>query len=139
MDQNIFNANGGQTILDQLNTLNLYINSYLLTANYPYRNALTLITTKIVPSFNTFIVAVLNSYAANTATSGTRTVVLVFLAVGCFGLFMGIWAIDFRQALRRSEVTEILKFIENDDLEGMRERTIRFKETWLDNVDSREP
>jgi hypothetical protein len=41
--------------------------------------------------------------------------------------------------MRRREVAEILKFIDNDDLELMRERALRFKETWLDNVDSKQP
>jgi hypothetical protein len=137
LDANIFNANGGQSILDLLNTLNLYINSYLLTPNYPYRNALTLLTTQIVPSFYNFIQAVISSYSSNSSTA-SRAAALICLAVLCFVLFVALWLIDFRQSLRRREVAEILKFLDNEDLEAMRERAVRFKETWLDNVDSKE-
>jgi hypothetical protein len=137
-DQNIFNSNGGQGILNLLNALNLHINSYLLTTNYPYRNALTLLTTQIVPAFNAFIITTVASYAG-TSSAPSRAAVLICLSVTCLGLFAVLWIISLRQSMRRQEVAEILKFVDNDDLEAMRERILRFKETWLDNVDCKQP
>lgn len=100
LSQNIFNINGGQTLLDLLNTLNLYINSYLLNTNYSYKNILSLITKSIVPSFQSFIISIVNSYNSS-SNSIQRTAVLICLVVICFGLFVIIWLIDFRQTFRR--------------------------------------
>jgi predicted PurR-regulated permease PerM len=116
LDQNIFNSNSGQALLNVLNTLNLYINSYLLTPNYPYRNALTLITNQLVPSFNAFITSTLLNYTSNFSSPASRTAVLICLAVLCLAFFVLLWIISFRQGMRRREVAEILKFIDNDDL-----------------------
>lgn len=104
LDQNIFNSNSGQAILNLLNTLNLYINSYLLTPNYPYRNALSLITNQIVPSFNNFITATLKNYTSNFSSPSSRTAVLICLAVLCLAFFVLLWIISFRQSMRRREV-----------------------------------
>lgn len=100
LNQNIFNINGGQTLLDLLNTLNLYINSYLLNSNYNYKTILSLITKSIVPNFQTFINTMVNSYSSS-SNNMQRTAVLICMVVICFGLFVVIWLIDFRQSFRR--------------------------------------
>lgn len=100
LNQNIFNINGGQTLLDLLNTLNLYINSYLLNSNYNYKTILSLITKSIVPNFQSFITSMVNSYSSS-SNNVQRTAVMVCMVVICFGIFVIIWLIDFRQTFRR--------------------------------------
>ena len=104
LDQNIFNSNSGQAILSLLNTLNLYINSYLLTPNYPYNNALTLITNQLVPSFNAFITDTLRNYTSNFSSPASRTALLICLALLCLAFLVLLWVISFRQGMRRREV-----------------------------------
>lgn len=111
LDQNIFNSNSGQAILSLLNTLNLYINSYLLTPNYPYNNALTLITNQLVPSFNAFITTfnafitdTLRNYTSNFSSPASRTALLICLALLCLAFLVLLWVISFRQGMRRREV-----------------------------------
>jgi hypothetical protein len=104
LDQNIFNSNSGQAILSLLNTLNLYINSYLLTPNYPYNNALTLITNQLVPSFNAFITNTLRNYTSNFSSPASRTALLICLALLCLAFLVLLWVISFRQGMRRREV-----------------------------------
>lgn len=43
--------NNGQILLDLLNELNLYINTYLLNNNINNNNILYLLTNKILPRF----------------------------------------------------------------------------------------
>jgi hypothetical protein len=137
LNQNIFNLNGGQGILDLLNTLNLYMNSYLLNANYSYKTILSLITAKITPNFMAFIQSLIDAY--NSASTGfQRNAILICFSVICLGLFVIMWLVDFRQTFRRREIADILKFIDNEDLQVIRDRIVRFKETWLDNVDCKE-
>jgi hypothetical protein len=104
LDQNIFNSNSGQAILSLPNTLNLYINSYLLTPNYPYNNALTLITNQLVPSFNAFITNTLRNYTSNFSSPASRTALLICLALLCLAFLVLLWVISFRQGMRRREV-----------------------------------
>jgi hypothetical protein len=111
LDQNIFNSNSGQAILSLLNTLNLYINSYLPTPNYPYNNALTLITNQLVPSFNAFITTfnafitdTLRNYTSNFSSPASRTALLICLALLCLAFLVLLWVISFRQGMRRREV-----------------------------------
>ena len=104
LDQSIFNSNSGQAILSLLNTLNLHINSYLLTPNYPYRNALTLITNQLVPSFNAFITNTLRNYTSNFSSPASRTALLICLALLCLAFLVLLWVISFRQGMRRREV-----------------------------------
>ena len=100
LNQNIFNINGGQTLLDLLNTLNLYINSYLLNPNYSYKTILSLLTKSIVPNFQSFITSMVSSYSSS-SNNIQRTAVMICMVVICFGLFFIIWLIDFRQTFRR--------------------------------------
>ena len=93
----------GQTVLDNFNTLNLYINSYLLNSNHPYDTILSHVSQTIYPNFNIFINNYLDLFG-NISTNQTRNIVLIGCITVCVLLIALIKLIDYRQRQRRKEV-----------------------------------
>lgn len=93
LNQNIFGQFNGQNILDELNSLNLMINSYLLNSNYNYTSALLLITTQLQPNFHTFINSFIASINSNNNSYSSMSFTVLIVASVISMVFIVILAI----------------------------------------------
>ena len=91
-----FSEIGGQSLLQQLNTLNLHINNFLQNSSTAAQSALTLLGV-IIPAFYSYIdgLMTIHSNQINSKNSNTLIFVIVFSIVVSIVILL-LWIIEYR-------------------------------------------
>ena len=132
INQQAFTETAGPNILQQLNTMNLLINQFLLNNSTTNLQASLNSCQQIYPVFNTFIDSVVSTIASNNNSNTTLCVALLVVVTLLLVLFIaGLWVIEYRLGKQREEVVEVLKFMHNEYLTTSRDMAQRFKEIAL--------
>ena len=132
INQQAFTETAGPNILQQLNTMNLLINQFLLSNSSTNLQASLNSCQQIYPIFNTYIDSVVSTIASNNNSNTTLCVALLVVVTLLLVLFIaGLWVIEYRLGKQREEVVEVLKFMHNEYLTTSRDMAQRFKEIAL--------
>lgn len=132
LNQNVYGQFNGQSLLTMMNSLNLMMNSYLLNPAYNSTSALLLITTQLQPSFHSFLNSFVSTLSAsNNSYAAASFTVLVVASVVLLVLIAVLAVLEWVVQTKKSEIVDILKFIDQEHLQIYRNRLSNFKETWL--------
>jgi hypothetical protein len=99
-----FSESAGQSLLQQLNTLNLYINSFLLNTASAAQSALNLLIV-ITPAFYSYVDSLMTIHGNQLASYSSTALILVITFSIIIGiLILLLWVIEYRLNEQEGEI-----------------------------------